>query len=403
MPPRALGLALGLLAAGCARPSQPTPPLTAPRRTLACVIMPDSSGPARPITAAFDRPADARNSRLASSRLAPVRRDCEGRMTPGLAARWSVDTSGRYWTLELADAASPAPDAQPRWTAAALAATWRADPEASLALREAGVVSLLPLDDARLVVGFAAPLQDLPAVFAARALGVATGRQDPLIDRTPPSGDLRDAIDGGVDLVVSGDPDLLDYAGRRAGLTRVPLPWSRLYVLLLPSGAVGGPMLPADSAGFRIALAENAVRTDARAAGPSTWADSAARCAASPARTGSVSKAIAYSAGDSTARQLAERIVALGGPAAPTVRPLGPDSFAAVLRRGDAGAFIVSGPLMPPVPCLESSGWPSGARVIPLVETRAHAVVRRGAPPMSIELDGAVRPAEAADTAGAAP
>lgn len=404
MPPRALGLALGLLAAGCARPSQPPSPPVTPQRALACVIMPDSAGPTRPIIAAFDDPADARASGLAASRLTPVRLDCEGRAMPALASRWSADTSGRFWTLDLAGPPPPASADQPRWTAAALAATWRADPEASLVLRDAGVVSLLPLDDARLVVGFAAPARELPPVFAARALGVATGRPAALIDQTPATGDLRDAIDRGVDLVVSGDPDLLEYAGGRPGLTRIPLPWHRLYVLLLPSGgAGGGSVLPADTAGFRVALAHNAVRTDARPADRATWADSAVRCAPASARPGPASKAIAYPARDPTARELAERLVALGGPAAPMVRPLEPDSFATALRRGDAGGFIVSGPLMAPVPCVQSVGWPSGARVIPLVETRTHAVVRRGAPQMAIELDGAVRPAEPADTAGAAP
>jgi len=401
MPPRALGLALGLLAAGCARSSPPAPLPIAPRPALACVIMPDSAGPTGPVSAAFDDPTDARASRLAASRLTPVRLDCEGRALPGLASRWSADTSGRFWTLHLAGAA-PASADQPRWTAAALAATWRADPEASLVLRDAGVVSLLPLDDARLMVGFAAPVHDLPPVFAARALGVATGRPAPLIDRTPTTGDLRDAIDDGVDLVVSGNPDLLEYAGRRGGLTQVPLPWRRLYVLLIPSGSRWAA-LPADSAGFRGAVAENAVRTDARAAGPTTWADSAARCAPASPRSGSPSKVIAYPAGDPTARELAERLVALGGPGAPSVHALEPDSFAAALRRGDADGFIVSGPVMTPVPCVEAAGWPSGARAIPLVETRAHAVVRRGAPAMAVELDGAVRPAEPADTAGAAP
>src|SRR5689334_8568863 len=403
MPPRALGLALGLLAAACARPSQRASPPVIARRTLACVIMPDSAAPTGPITAAFDDPGDARASRLAASRLTPVRLDCEGRATPGLASRWSVDTSGRFWTMDLAGAAAPASADQPRWTAAALAATWRADPEAGLVLRDAGVVSLLPLDDARLVVGFAAPARNLPAVFAARALGVATGRPDPLVDRTPPSGDLRDAIDGGVDLVVSGDPDVLEYAGRRGGITQIPLPWRRLYMLLLPAGGGVIDVPVADTAGFRATLAQNAVRTDARAAGATTWADSAARCAPSAARRGSPSKAIAYSAGDPTARELAERLVALGGPAASTAHALEADSFAAALRRGDAGGFIVSGPLVAPAPCVEASGWPSGARVIPLVETRAQAVARRGAPPMAIELAGAVRPAEPADTAGATP
>ena len=366
--------------------------------------MTDSAGPPRPITAAFDDPTDARSSRLASSRLAPVRLDCQGRPLPGLAIRWSADTSGRYWTLELAAAASPPSADQPRWTAATLVATWQSDPDASHVLRDAGVVSLLPLDDARLVVGFAAPTRDLPPVFAARALGVATGRSATLTEQVPGTGDLRDAIDGSVDLVVTGDPDLLDYAGRRPGLTPSALPWRRLYLLLLPPGDPAlGAVLPADTSGFRTALAQNAVRTDARPAAASTWADSAARCAPAPARAGTPSKSIAYPDGDPTARELAERLVALAGPAAPTARPLEPDSFAAALRRGDAGGFIVSGPLAAAAPCVESSGWPAGARAIPLVETRAHAIVRRGAPPLAVEWDGALRPAEPIDTAGAAP
>ncbi|HET9727663.1 MAG TPA: hypothetical protein VFP28_12160, partial [Gemmatimonadales bacterium] len=112
---------------------------------------------------------------------------------------------------------------------------------------------------------------------------------------------------------------------------------------------------------------------------------------------------IAYPVADPTARELAERLVAVAEGAAPTVRPLDPDSFAAALRRGGAGGFIVSGPVVSAAPCVESAGWPAGARVIPLVETRAHAIVRRGAPPLAVEWDGAVRLAEPADTAGAAP
>jgi hypothetical protein len=41
--------------------------------------------------------------------------------------------------------------------------------------------------------------------------------------------------------------------------------------------------------------------------------------------------------------------------------------------------------------------------VISLVETRAHAVVRRGTPALAVEMDGGVRLAEPADTAGAVP
>ena len=100
-------------------------------RAAACLIMTDSAGPARPITAAFDDATDAARARLAATRLAPVRLDCEGHPRPGLANRWSADTSARFWTLELAPPPSAAPEDRVRWTAAALAATWRSDPDAA--------------------------------------------------------------------------------------------------------------------------------------------------------------------------------------------------------------------------------------------------------------------------------
>jgi hypothetical protein len=405
VPPRALSFALGLLSAGCAHtpPSPSSPPAAAPRAT-ACLILTDSAGPVRPIPAAFDDPTDAARARLAATRLAPVRLDCEGHPGPGLASHWSADTSARFWTLELAPPPSPAPEGRVGWTAAALAATWRSDPDAGLALRAAGVQSVLPLDDRRLVVGFGAAERELPPVFAARALAVATGGPATLLEEQPPSGDLRDAIDHGPDLIQTGDPDLLDYASRRPGLTRVALPWSRVYLLLLPAGGPGlGEAVPADTAGFRAALARNVVQTEARPADAPAWPDSAARCSPAPVARPSSSSAIAYPAADATARALAERLVALAGPARLAVRGLEPDSLSAALRRGDARAFVISGPRAVAGPCAESSAWPAGARAVRLVETRAHAIVRRGAPPLAVEWDGAVRLAEPGDTAGTRP
>lgn len=401
MPPRALWLALGLLA-GCApAPRPPGTPAAIPR-SGACVIVTDSIAPARPISAAFDDRADAARARSAATRLAPVRLDCEGHPAPGLATRWSVDTSGRYWTLELVAPLAPTAEGEPRWTAATLAATWRSDPEANLALRGAGVESVLPLDERRLVVGFAAPEPALPPIFAARALGVALGGPPGLVEVEPPTADLRDAIDGGPDLIRTGDPDLLDYATRRPGLTQAALPWDRVYLLVLPAGGPGlGDAIPGDTSAFRIALARNAVHTDARAA-TTAWPDSAARCLTASSPRHSSSNAIVYPAGDVTARELAERLVALAGAAGPAARALPPDSLAAALRRGDARGFIVAGPRTTAGPCVESAGWPPGAAVVALVETRGHVIVRRGAPALAIEWDGAVRVAEPGDTAGAA-
>lgn len=403
MSPRALRFALGLLTAACASGPRPTPTPVAAPHPSACVITTDSAGPLRPILAAFDDSSNAAHSRLAATRVAPVRLDCEGRATPGLATRWSRDTSGKFWTLELPPPAGPPTPATPRWTAGSLAATWAADPDASATLRGAGARSASPLDDQRLVVGFVESHPDLPAVFADRALAVARGDSGMLREAQPSSGDLRDAVDGRADVVVTGDPDLLDYAVHRQGLAVIPLPWSRTYYLVILGGSSSlGTAIPSDTAAFRAALARDAVRTDARPVDTTMAADAADRCRSSagsarPAPT----DVILYPLADPTARELAERIVALAALARFSSRGQAPESLAAALDRGEARAFIVPGGPRSAGPCADWTTYPAGAAILPLIETRRHAIVRRGTPPLVAEWDGAVRVAESRDTAGA--
>ena len=398
MSPRALLLAGGVLTAGCAsalRPA-PTPAPAAPGPSASCLVATDSTGAARTITAAFDDPADARRARLTERLEAPVRLDCEGRPSPGLAVAWSRDTSGRFWTLELAEPA--ASDSAVRWTAAALAATWRADPDASAALEWAGVESLLPLDARRLVVGLSAPAFELPPIFADRTLGVARGEHSPGLEPAAPGGDLRDAVDRGTDLVHTGDPDLLEYARQRPGITAVPLPWSRTYLLVLPAGTPGvDTAVPADTLALRAGLARDAVRIDARVPEAPFWWEQRDACEqrSAPAARRQPLNAIAYPVADPVARDLAERIVALAGMPELTARGLAADSFAAALRAGGAVAFVVGAAKHAPVACRETAGWPPRVSVVPLVETRMHAILRRGTPPLAVEWDGALRVTDA--------
>jgi len=352
----------------------------------ACLVVTDSVGPARTITAAFADSSDARRASLASAVESPVRLDCEGRPSPGIASAWSRDTSGRFWTLELGGAAAA-------WTASALAAAWRASPDASAALREAGAESLLPLDDRRLVVGFSTTRSELPSLFADRALGVALRDSGSTgILPQPAFGDLRDAVDQGVDLVQTDDPALLDYASRRPGLAVIPLPWSRSYVLLLPPGSAGlGSAIPPDSAGFRESLAREVVRADARAAAGLQWRADSGCAPAVVAPATRRSNAVAYPAADRVARDLAERLVALAGDAGLTARGLADAAFSDALRGGTERAFVVAVPLHAPVPCRGWASWPAGSSAVPLVETRSHAIVRRGTPPIVVEWDCALR------------
>jgi hypothetical protein len=40
------------------------------------------------------------------------------------------------------------------------------------------------------------------------------------------------------------------------------------------------------------------------------------------------------------------------------------------------------------------AAFPVGARIQPLIDTRAYAIVRKGSPPLTVEWDGTVRVAE---------
>jgi hypothetical protein len=385
-PRLALLLGGGVLAAACAPgPGAPPAPETPPSPSSTCVVASDSAGAGRDVTAAFDDSADARRVARATRVVAPVRLDCEGRPSPGLAIRWSRDSSARFWTIDL--------DSPSTWTAGPLAAAWWADPDANSALRWAGVESLIPLDERRLVLGFSSPEAEPPTVLADRSLGVppTSPRRNSVLPQ-PTSGDLRDAIDRGVDLVHTSDPGVIEYASRRPGLTSIPLPWNRVYLLLLPSSSAGvGAAIPPDTAAFRAALARDAVRADARAAAAPSWWERAGACpqvTPPSARRRQLANAVVYRASDRVARDLAERIVALAGAPELAARGLDDEAFRSALVSGSERAFVVAAPVHATVPCRESAGWPPSATVVPLIETRPHAILRRGTPPFEVEWDG---------------
>ena len=86
-----------------------------------------------------------------------------------------------------------------------------------------------------------------------------------------------------------------------------------------------------------------------------------------------------------------------------TARGLAADSFGVALRLETERGYVLGLPRQALVPCRESAAWPPRASVVPLVDTRPYALLRRGAPALAVEWDAAVRPAEAGDTAQAVP
>lgn len=233
-----------------------------------------------------------------------------------------------------------------------------------------------------------------------------------VVTQTPGAGtDLRDALDRGLpptggprpDVVVTRDPDVLSYAAANAEYFVRVLPWNRTYVLIADDSL---PTLPSEAE--RDALARDAVTADARGAmRPFPWLTDSS-CVAPSVRSTSAAPphVVAYTAGDAIARQLAERIVALAGAGArptwlpvrlaqgaqaPRVAPVVVDSIAGMLASGRLAAAVVALPRDPRTQCGTTTA-PLSWHGVPLVDSRAHVIVRRGSgAAFTIGVDGTLR------------
>jgi hypothetical protein len=307
---------------------------------------------------------------------------------------WTPDSSGRKWTLVLATSALDV-------TAGSAAAEWRSRPEAATTLRHAGVETVVPLDERRLVVTLDRAYDSVPPVFADRSLALVTDSLPPVgttFTVRPYAGDPRDALDGGADILPTDDPGLLEYARSRNELAVHALPWSRTYVLVLPSGQGGFEgLIPPDSAAFRAGLARDAVRVQARAAeGPFWWQQGQCPEADETATPSPRGLTVSAPSGtDPVGRALAERIVALSGRPMRVTGGLHPRAPIPTIHSELGLAYVISVPRDPLVPCREIATWPAGTTVVPLIETRRSVVVRRGVPPLTVEHDGRIRAADA--------
>jgi hypothetical protein len=132
---------------------------------------------------------------------------------------------------------------------------------------------------------------------------------------------------------------------------------------------------------------------------------------------------IVYDATDGAARDLAERFVGLvraSGPAATAfLDVLLPDrpgrtyqraagltgtSLAGAQRRGADAGYIISVDSRPVDPCqdlqdlMESAPWLDPETIVPLIDTRLQAIVRRGRSGLTAEWDGGLVIASASDS-----
>lgn len=222
--------------------------------------------------------------------------------------------------------------------------------------------------------------------------------------------DLRDALELGLggnggrrpDVLVTRDPGVIAYARGRSDLLVEALPWSATYVFVAVHlermrSDTAPPDAAVPSAAAREAMARDAVTADARGAeAPFRWRTDVG-CASSreSAPPTDAPPVIAYAETDATARQLAERIVSLaasdarpdwlaaiaGGRARATtlrVSPMPADSVPVALAAGRAVAAVLAIPRDPRQRCGTLHDARVSAGAVPLVDTRAHVIVRRG-------------------------
>lgn len=436
---------LMLIPLGCSKAPPQLSPVASAR---ACAIGTAAASPADSISVATTLPIDAKHAvqpTNAAERFVAAQAyetlidvDCDGHPYAGLAKSWSIDASRTRVTLVLRD------DAR-FWNgdplgARDVVAAWRATGQTSadasqLARRLADgttvgddrtlIVSLpdtesFVLAEPTLAVYRAATGSAWPEGSGALRVVESTTGMLTLAPSTPGStsritihssrsGDARDAVDAGVDLILAADPAAVSYAEARPGLSAVPLPWTRTYALAIPNR--GSPGVSAwlayasdTASGSRAALARDAVRADARAAQPPGWWVSAVACESNAPlgapRRGEPTTRIVYRSDDHVARGLAERLVALGRRA--TAVSLGASDFARALSMGNEMAYIIALPRASLTPCRDmtalraSAPWLTASEgamdlLVPLVDTRERAIVNATRVSAVVDWDGSLR------------
>jgi hypothetical protein len=244
----------------------------------------------------------------------------------------------------------------------------------------------------------------------AAPLGAVEGDDLPVLRFVTASGDPRDLIDAGADLLVSRDPLVVQYAASMDDVQVLPLPWDLVYVATAPLRTTH----PAAVDTLHLSdVVAGAAQVDARSPESPLWWDDLGICrlqssVSAPIDPGSVAGRVVYESGDAVGRALTERLVALASVRALpelTDRPerliathVGHGVLASALAAGRELAYVLPLPREVLDPCAKIAGlrsrMPWAAPVdlrwvlVPLVETRNQAIVRRGIGTVRIDWDG---------------
>ena len=347
-----------------------------------------------------------------------VTADCHGRAVPGLASSWRLEADGRTWAVTLREAArfsdgtavTPA-DVRAAWTLDASGSELRpqvsrlvqsiavtGDHALAIVLRSHRVDAPMALAHPDLAIAKATdsspwPLGTREARVAPDSITVVRAALPP-IRFVAAGGDPRDLLDRGVDLLITRDPAALGYAATLTQFQSVPLAWLRTHVLVTPGRTRPAASLSEEQ---RQALAADAVRGEARGARGPFWWETAPDCELSPAPRRNPpppTPRLVYDAGDSAARDLAERLVGLGR--FQRAAGLRGSSLALARRQGADAGYVLAVDSQPLDACRDlqmlaaGSRWLDPATMVPLIETRMHAIVRRGRSGVTMEWDGGI-------------
>ncbi|MEO8226410.1 MAG: hypothetical protein ABI637_03215 [Gemmatimonadota bacterium] len=341
-----------------------------------------------------------------------VRVGCAGDVVPGAAAAWRND-SGTAWTFVLASSAMAVTVGRNPGSASARLSNIRGTGD-SLRITLSGYEPNAPawLADRRLALIGASGTASWPVATGAfgpvirggALFGLpANGGRPVLSFVIRPAADGRDLLDAGADLVISRSPSVIAYAEHRAEVVTIPLAWDRTYALLTRAGgAADGDSLPLAA---RDAMARDLVGPNARGARGPFWWDDGRGCTTSATPRSAVGRRVVYPRGDAVAQALAERVVALAaapnppawaaslrGAAPLTTLAVDGPGLAHTLGNGIAAAVILRLPAMAPASnCLDELAWRRDDLLTPLVDTRALAIIRRGAVRISSDADGSIR------------
>lgn len=312
--------------------------------------------------------------------------DCNGRIRPSrLVQSITRDARQGLWRLSLS------PDAR-FWDGSAPSATdilaaWR-DRDATLAEGAAAIgvrdlvvsggdtATLMRLALPRYSVTKSAPAPSWPmgtgAFRPAGAWHKAASEPVLAVRRVGPRLDPRDALDQGVDLLITADVALVGYAVARSPYRVVPLDWNRRYILVTPPGS------RTLAAGLDRDDLTRAVHAVARAAPLGGCAQDSVTDGAHPAGD---RWRLFFDSGDGTARDLAERLVGSGA-LERTVAVAVDSAGLAAARRTIPASLVVTA-----VPSLHEV---AGCDTIPLIETRRFAVIRPDVLSFRLGEDGSV-------------